>query len=207
MTTNTTIHGFPIPTSGDANNVPSHLSALFAVIEGGSIIKRLSSSAIAALTSGQKPAGLAVYNTTTDRYQKSDGTNFLDDFGLGVWTNYTPRIVQGTSEPGALTVHFAHWCKIGKLAHVRGHATVATFASPPGAGSIIWMPALPVEVSPASLIGTFVYMYRGASYYQCFALGATDANFIKAANGASLGVAEALGATDQFYWDFSYEIA
>ena len=47
-------------------------------LEAGSLGKRLTGAAIAALTAPQKPAGLVVYNTTTDKLQISDGSAFAD---------------------------------------------------------------------------------------------------------------------------------
>ena len=74
--TTSTIHGIEVPDSSEANNVPEDIGKVVTALEGGSIVKRLTSAAIAALTAPQKPAGLVVYNTTTNKLQISDGTNF-----------------------------------------------------------------------------------------------------------------------------------
>ena len=47
-------------------------------LEAGSLVKRLTGAAIAALTTPQKPAGLVVYNTTTNKLQISGGSAFAD---------------------------------------------------------------------------------------------------------------------------------
>lgn len=76
--TTSTVHGIEVPDSAEANNVPEDIGKVVTALEGGSIIKRLTSAQIAALTSPQKPAGLVVYNTTTNVLQISDGTSFAD---------------------------------------------------------------------------------------------------------------------------------
>lgn len=76
--TTSTVHGIEVPDSAEANNVPEDIGKVVTALEAGSIVKRLTGAQISALTSPQKPAGLLVYNTTTNRLQISDGTNFAD---------------------------------------------------------------------------------------------------------------------------------
>lgn len=76
--TTSTIHGIEVPDSSETNNIPEDIGKVVTALEGGSIAKRLTGAAIAALTAPQKPAGLLVYNTTTNKLQISDGTNFAD---------------------------------------------------------------------------------------------------------------------------------
>ena len=76
--TTSTIHGIEVPDSSEANNVPEDIGKVVTALEGGSIVRRLTGAAIAALTAPEKPAGLVVYNTTTNKLQISDGTNFAD---------------------------------------------------------------------------------------------------------------------------------
>ena len=76
--TTSTIHGIEVPDSSEANNVPEDIGKVVTALEGGSIVRRLTGAAIAALTAPQKPAGLVVYNTTTGKLQISDGTNFTN---------------------------------------------------------------------------------------------------------------------------------
>ena len=76
--TTSTVHGIEVPDSSEANNVPEDIGKVVTALEAGSIVKRLTGAQISALTSPQKPAGLLVYNTTTNKLQISDGANFAD---------------------------------------------------------------------------------------------------------------------------------
>lgn len=76
--TTSTVHGIEVPDSAEANNVPEDIGKVVTALEAGSIVKRLTGAAIAALTAPQKPAGLVVYNTTTGKLQISNGTTFSD---------------------------------------------------------------------------------------------------------------------------------
>jgi hypothetical protein len=64
-----------VPDSAEANNVPEDVQKVVTALEGGSLVKRLTSAQIAALTSPQKPAGVYFHNTTTGKLMVSDGTN------------------------------------------------------------------------------------------------------------------------------------
>jgi hypothetical protein len=74
--TTSTVHGIEVPNSSEANDVPEDIGKVVTALEGGSLVKRLTSAQIAALSSPQKPSGLVVFNTTTGKLQISDGTNF-----------------------------------------------------------------------------------------------------------------------------------
>ena len=76
--TTSTIHGIEVPDSAEPNDTPEDIGKVVTALEGGSIVRRLTGAAIAALTAPQKPAGLVVYNTTTGKLQISDGTNFAN---------------------------------------------------------------------------------------------------------------------------------
>lgn len=76
--TTSTVHGIDVPDSAEANNVPEDLQKIVDVLETGSLIKRLSGSTISGLTNAQKPAGLVVYNTTTNKLQISNGSTFAN---------------------------------------------------------------------------------------------------------------------------------
>ena len=93
--TTSTVHGIEVPDSAEANNVPEDIGKVVTALEAGSIVKRLTGAQIAALTSPQKPAGLVVYNTTTNKAQVSDGTTF--------WDVSSPRYAIGTRD-SALTL-------------------------------------------------------------------------------------------------------
>lgn len=102
MGTTSTVNGLPAPASGDANNIPADVAALVAVLDTGSVVKRLSQAQIDALTSAQKPAGLIVYNATAGTAQISNGSAFAD---LPRASDATPAAVTtGTATAGtALT--------------------------------------------------------------------------------------------------------
>ena len=76
--TTSSIHGIEVPNSAEANDVPEDIGKVVTALEGGSFARRLTGAQIAALTGAQKTAGVLVYNTTTNRLQISDGTNFAD---------------------------------------------------------------------------------------------------------------------------------
>ena len=76
--TTSTVHGIQVPDSSQANNIPEDIGKVVAALEGGSILRRLTQTQIDALTAPQKPAGLAVINTTTGRMQMSNGSTFVD---------------------------------------------------------------------------------------------------------------------------------
>jgi len=102
--TTSTVHGIEVPDSAEANNIPEDIGKVVAALEAGSLVKRLTGAQIAALTSPQKPAGLLVYNTTTNKLQISDGTNFADyvagtpTYAIGTRTTYQAVAGSATSD-------------------------------------------------------------------------------------------------------------
>lgn len=76
--TTSTVHGIQVPDSAQANNIPTDLGLIVSALEGGSLVKRLTQAQINALTSPQKPSGLLVWNSTTNKLQVSNGTSFVD---------------------------------------------------------------------------------------------------------------------------------
>lgn len=105
--TTSTIHGIEVPDSAEANNVPEDIGKVVTALEAGSLAKRLTGAAIAALTAPQKPAGLLVYNTTTNRLQISDGSAFADVgapvYAIGVLSSNQTIAASGSD----VTVAFA----------------------------------------------------------------------------------------------------
>ncbi len=73
--TTSTVHGIEVPDSSEANDVPEDIGKVVTALAGGSIIRRLTSAQIAALTGPEKPAGVYFHDTTTGRLVVSDGTN------------------------------------------------------------------------------------------------------------------------------------
>ena len=88
MSSPSTIHGIPTPAGGDDNDSVAAIAAVIAALEGGSIIRRLSQAQIDALTGPQKPAGVEVWNTTTNSLQVSNGSSFCEVSPLGVIMAY-----------------------------------------------------------------------------------------------------------------------
>jgi microcystin-dependent protein len=82
MGTTSTVNGLPAPADADANDVVADLLALIAVVDTGSLAKRLTSAQVAALTAPQKPAGLLVYNSTTGLLELSNGSGFTEIPGI-----------------------------------------------------------------------------------------------------------------------------
>ena len=67
-----------LPIGATANNVPAHIQLLKDDLNGGSIIRRLTGAAIAALSAPEKVAGVVVYNTTTGTLQVYNGSAFVN---------------------------------------------------------------------------------------------------------------------------------
>jgi len=160
--TTSTVHGIEVPDSAEANNVPEDIGKVVTALEGGSIVKRLTGAAIAALTSPQKPAGLVVYNTTTSVLQISDGTNFADVpafASAGAWTSYTPTVTGWTLGNGSVS---GKYLKDGKT--VKGRAKVTLGTTTTIAGTLtLTLP--PFTNSAGFQVGGDVVMYVGTSYY------------------------------------------
>lgn len=67
-----------LPIGATANNIPAHIQLLKDDLNGGSIIRRLTGAAIAALSAPEKVAGVVVYNTTTGTLQVYNGSAFVN---------------------------------------------------------------------------------------------------------------------------------
>lgn len=78
MASTTTVNALPYPDPADANNVPADMGALAAALDVLVAGRKLSQTEINALMSGQKPAGLLIFNTTTGKLQISNGSTFTD---------------------------------------------------------------------------------------------------------------------------------
>ena len=124
--TTSTVHGIEVPDSAEANNIPEDIGKVVTALETGSLVKRLTSAQIAALTGPQKPNGLVVFNTTTGRLQISNGTSFSDVAPLltppsfeGVRTSTSTR----TSSPWTIN-YTAETDPLGMLDTSTGGATL-----------------------------------------------------------------------------------
>jgi len=101
MSSLSTIHGITTPDGGDDNDSVAAIAAIITALEGGSILRRLTQTQIDALTGPQKPAGLVVFNTTTQTLQVSNGST-LTDVGpalhaIGVRTASSQTVPASTS--------------------------------------------------------------------------------------------------------------
>ena len=89
--TTSTVHGIEVPDASEANDVPEDIGKVVTALEGGSIVRRLTGAAIAALTAPEKPAGVYFHNTTTGKLMVSDGTTVVNAdtaaYAIGVRTS------------------------------------------------------------------------------------------------------------------------
>ena len=126
MSSPSTIHGIPIPDGGDDNDSVAVIAAVIAALEGGSIVRRLSQAQIDALTGPQKPAGLVVFNTTTQTPQVSNGSTFRDVPLIptgGGYTAWTPTLTQGVTVTASA---MSRYIKVGGHVHAYFAATLSS---------------------------------------------------------------------------------
>ena len=153
--TTSTVHGIQVPDSAQANNIPTDLGLIVTALEGGSLVKRLSSATIAGLSGPQKPAGLVVYNTTTGRLQISDGTNFSNILGGGTYSTWSPTLTQGV---GVTYSADARYLRVGNMTHAFYAATLSSNGT---AGQQVTL-TMPVTArSGNNGLGTFVIPANG----------------------------------------------
>ncbi len=141
--TTSTVHGIEVPDSAEANNVPEDIGKVVTALEAGSLVKRLTSAQIAALTAPQKPSGLVVFNTTAGVLQVSDGTNFRDlpsQASAGAWTSYSPTLGQGGVVTWNAGTSRARYLQVGKTVHVSLYLVV-TGAGVAAQGMTVSLPA------------------------------------------------------------------
>jgi len=120
--TTSMIHGIEVPDSSEANDVPEDIGKVVTALEGGSINRRLTSAAIAALTAPQKPAGVYFHNTATGKLMVSDGTNVVEPYGM--WQSWTCAVTASTTSPTGVTQQGSSYTRVGNLVTVRGAVTV-----------------------------------------------------------------------------------
>ena len=162
--TTSTVHGIEVPDSSETNNIPEDIGKVVTALEAGSLAKRLTGAAIAALTAPQKPAGLLVYNTTTNKLQISDGTSFVD---VGVvsdaaWPTFTTT---WTQQATIAKTGEAAYMQVGKLVVVRFALSAASAGT---AGQAIKL-TLPVTAKAHGAGGgAFWYFDAGTAHYTGF---------------------------------------
>ena len=128
--TPSTIYGFTTLDGGDDNDSVGAINGLIGELESKVLPPRkLTQAQIDALTGPQKPAGLIVYNTTTNRLQKSTGST---------WVNLTEGTVQagltGTNAQFRATVNVTF-----PTAFASAPTVVATPMETPPSGTIIYL--------------------------------------------------------------------
>ena len=208
--TTSTVHGIEVPNSSEANDVPEDIGKVVTALESGSLVKRLTGAAIAALTAPQKPAGLVVYNTTANTLQVSDGTNFRDvpSFGSsGAWTAWTPTLGQGGTVTWDAGASRARYLQVGKLVTAYCELKV-TGSGVAGQPITVSLPAVAVAVGAGG--GTFYCFDPGVAHWVGAANVAATTYCALYRDGATdkFGVAgPTLGAADVVSMSVTYEIA
>ena len=215
--TTSTVHGIEVPDSAEANNVPEDIGKVVTALEGGSFARRLTGAQIAALTAPQKPAGLVVYNTTTNVLQISDGTNFKDIPAItatGTWTEWTPTLTASSSNPTASNVTAeSRYMQIGKTVIGKAQMTV----SAAGSGNYrIPLPVTPrstavgarrigmLQIDAAGQVGHYwLEQAYGASY--CNAMQISGINSPVTFLSSSIASTFIGLGTTTLSWDFTYE--
>lgn len=164
MATTTTVNGIPVPEAGDANNVPADMLALATLLDSGSVVKRLTGAAIAALAAPQRPAGLVVYNTTTGKLQVSNGSGWDDVVTVPAWGAYTPTLTASTTHPhlGSTGTLTGRWSRVGNtvdwsLNGVAGGSGIS-------AGSGIYAVSLPAAVVASYQPAGSGWLVRGGAF-------------------------------------------
>lgn len=73
-----TTKGYPYPIDTDSADVPSDVQLLAEAVDASPGIASLTQTQIDALSAGMKWAGRVVWNQTTNKLQRSDGSSFVD---------------------------------------------------------------------------------------------------------------------------------
>jgi hypothetical protein len=123
-----TTKGFPYPIDSDAADVPSDVQLLAEAIDAAPGIASLTQAQIDALSAGQKWAGRVVWNQTSNKLQRSDGSTFAD-VGSPLATS-TPQTI-GTAAVGTSTnvAREDHVHALGTSVALTGTPTAATAAA------------------------------------------------------------------------------
>jgi len=158
MSSPSTIHDIPAPAGGDDNDSVAAISAVITALEGGSIVRRLSQAAIDALTGPQKPAGLVVFNTTTQTPQVSNGSTFRDVPLIptgGGYTAWTPTLTQGVTVTASA---MSRYIKVGGHVHAYFAATLSSNGT---AGQQVTLTLPTAAYSGNTGLGSFVIPATG----------------------------------------------
>lgn len=123
-----TSKGFPYPVSSDEADVPSDVQLLAEAVDTAPGIASLSQTQINALSAGQKWAGRIVWNTTSGRHERSNGSTFEPMTEL---SSTTPASTAAAGAAGTATTASRSDHAHGLHAHKTTHATGGTDALAP----------------------------------------------------------------------------
>jgi hypothetical protein len=128
-----TTKGFPYPEDTDAADVPSDVQLLAEAVDAAPGIASLTQAQIDALSAAQKWAGRVVWNQTSNKLQRSNGSTFADmptTADVAVLSNDTPAST-GTAAAGtgATASRSDHVHAIGASPALTGTPTAPTAAA------------------------------------------------------------------------------
>ena len=128
-----TTKGYPYPEDTDAADVPSDVQLLAEAVDAAPGIASLTQAQIDALSAGEKWAGRIVWNQTSNKLQRSNGSTFADmptTADVAVLSNDTPAST-GTAAAGtgATAARSDHVHAIGSSPALTGTPTAPTAAA------------------------------------------------------------------------------
>lgn len=126
------------------------------------------------------------------------------------WTDWTPTVAQTANI--TLTITFARYCVIGKIAFVQAHLALTSAGT---AGASIILAGIPAAIAIKNTtntapLGTFTFFDTGTNFRVGAAVAAADANamaFIADADNSYLGAAVTIANGDTLAVNCVYEIA
>lgn len=128
-----TTKGYPYPEDTDAADVPADVQLLAEAVDAAPGIASLTQAQIDALTAGEKWAGRVVWNQTSNKLQRSNGSTFADmptTADVAVLSNDTPAST-GTAAAGtgSTAARSDHVHAIGASPALTGTPTAPTAAA------------------------------------------------------------------------------
>jgi hypothetical protein len=127
----TTNKGYPYPAGSTSNNVPADIQALATAIEAAPGVPALTQAQIDALSGGAKTAGWLVYNTTTGRLQRWNGSAWVINVEEGVPTGGLIATFAPNAQAGNYTLTSADVTKIVEMSG-GGTLTIPSGLTPVG---------------------------------------------------------------------------
>ena len=128
-----TTKGYPYPEDTDAADVPADVQLLAEAVDAAPGIASLTQAQIDALSAGEKWAGRVVWNQTSNKLQRSNGSTFADmptTADVAVLSNDTPASTgTATAGTGATAARSDHVHAIGASPALTGTPTAPTAAA------------------------------------------------------------------------------